>query len=113
MHERALARQIVEASVARAEGAARVVAVHGWVAETEALSRESLEAHFASCALGTIAEGARLEFQVTHVAARCSRCGATFSPEAHVLVCPSCGGVEVAVLGRTGLGIDRIVVEAR
>jgi len=112
MHESSLAKAILREVLKRAEegDAPRVVAVRGWVAETESLSRESLSMSFEAMARGTRAEGARLDLRVTHVAARCSACGDEYWPEHHVLICPACGGTEGELLGRTGLGVDAIEV---
>jgi hydrogenase nickel incorporation protein HypA/HybF len=113
MHESSLAKQILEAVVGRAEsaGARRVRVVRGWVAETESLSRESLDFHFAAHARGTPAEGARLELALIHVEARCRACGAIYAPEHHVLLCPACGSTDGEQIGRTGLGVDEVEVE--
>ena len=110
MHESSLARAILREVLSRA-GDERVVAVRGWVAETETLSRESLSATFEVMARGTAAEGAALDLTVTHVSARCAGCGAEYLPEHHLLICPACGATEGELLGRTGLGID--VIEVR
>lgn len=113
MHEASLARQIVAAVVERVRDAApcRVRVVRGWVAETEALSRESLALHFAAQARGTAADGARLELRIERVAARCRACASTYTPDHHLLLCPQCGGTEAELLGRVGLGVDAIEVE--
>jgi hydrogenase nickel incorporation protein HypA/HybF len=111
VHEAALARDLVAAVVAHAAGA-RVRIVRGWVAETEALSQESLAFHFLAQARGTVAEGARLEFDLVHVEARCAACGLRWAPEHHVLLCPACGSVETELLGETGVGIRALEVEA-
>ena len=112
MHESALARQLLRVVIERAaaSGSARVTRVSGWVAETETLSRESLELHFSAAARGTIAEGASLALELEHVRARCSACSTEYAPEHHVLSCPTCGDVGGELLGRTGIGIDSIDV---
>lgn len=113
MHESALARQIVTAVLEHAQraGAARVTVVRGWVSETEALSEESLGLHFTAHARGTAADGARLELRLARVEARCRTCARVFTPDHHVVLCPSCGGVDAELLGRVGLGVDAIEVE--
>ncbi len=112
MHEALLARQILTVVLARAEaaGAARVCAVRGWVRESEAISDESLAAHFAAHAVGTIAADARLALTIERVAARCGACGARYEPEHHVVLCPACGSGDGALLGTSGLGVDSIDV---
>jgi hydrogenase nickel incorporation protein HypA/HybF len=113
MHEAQLARSILREVLARARerGAERVLAVRGWIAETEALSRDSLVLSFTAMAQGTPAEGARLDLSVEHVAARCRACRAEYLPDHGMLVCPRCGGIEADVLGRTGLAIETMDVE--
>jgi hydrogenase nickel incorporation protein HypA/HybF len=113
VHEAALARRLLAAVLERAAdaGATRVRVVRGWVAETEALSAESLAFHFGAHAPGTAAEGARLELRLERVGARCRACGTTFTPDHHVVLCPACGA-DGELLGRTGLGLDALEVDA-
>jgi hydrogenase nickel incorporation protein HypA/HybF len=110
MHESSLARRILEVALERA-GARKVLAVRGWIAETETLSPESVEFHFSAHARGTRAEGARLELRLIHVEARCRACGTQYAPEHHVLLCPSCGSTDGEELGQTGLGIEALDVD--
>jgi hydrogenase nickel incorporation protein HypA/HybF len=114
MHETGLARQLLTAVLAHAAevGATRVRSAHGWIAETETLSAESLAFHFAAHARGTLAEGARLELRLLHVEARCHACGRTYAPEHHLLLCVGCGSTDGELLGRTGLGLDTVEVES-
>ncbi|MEZ4301563.1 MAG: hydrogenase maturation nickel metallochaperone HypA [Polyangiaceae bacterium] len=113
MHESSLAKAILREVLFRAEeaGARRVVSVHGRVAETEALSRESLSTSFEALAIGTPAEGASLDLELTHVRARCGDCGADYLPEHHVLLCPDCGSTSGEIAGPTGLAVDSIEIE--
>jgi len=109
MHEASIARRLLEVVLAAA-GPARVCAVHGWVAETEALSRESLAFQFAAHARGSAAEGARLELRLVRVEARCGSCGGRYAPDHHVLLCPACGATDGELLGETGVGVDAVEV---
>jgi hydrogenase nickel incorporation protein HypA/HybF len=112
MHESSLARQILSVVLERAAGerAVAVRRVRGWIAETEALSRESIAFHFAVLAVGTIAAGAILELEVHHVEAQCRGCRATYRPEHHVLLCPVCGRPDADLSSDTGLAIESIDV---
>jgi hydrogenase nickel incorporation protein HypA/HybF len=114
MHESSLARQLLSVVIERAasQGATRVLAVRGWVADAEELSAESLAWQFGRHAAGTIADGARVDIVVKPVSARCTRCGATYRPDHHLTLCPRCGSVEAEMLGETGLGIDAIDIDA-
>lgn len=112
MHESSLARQLLSAVLARAwrERAIAVQSVRGWIAETEALSAESVAFHFAALAAGTVAAGARLELDVRRIDARCRGCAATYRPDSHLVLCPACGSSDGELLGDTGMGIDAIEI---
>jgi hydrogenase nickel incorporation protein HypA/HybF len=112
MHETTLARDLLRVALEKATeaGAARVTAVRGWVAETETLAPESLQLHFEAHARGTAAEGARLELDVRHVAARCAGCSHEYLPEHHLLLCPECASTEAELLGEVGLGLTEVEV---
>jgi hydrogenase nickel incorporation protein HypA/HybF len=110
MHESSLARKLLDAALERTHEE-RIVAVHGWIADAEALSAESLAFHFAAHARNTRAEGAQLKVRIERIAARCKGCGEHYAPEHHVTLCPSCGCAEAQLLGRSGIGIDAIDVE--
>ena len=85
-------------------------AVHGWIAENEVRSPQSLCFHSAH-ARGTLAEGAKLELRLIHVEARCRACNTKYAPDHHLLLCPACGSTDGEVLGQTGLGIDALEVD--
>lgn len=113
MHESSLARQILKVVLERAEraSAARVRAVRGWVAETEALSPRALAFHFSACARGTCAEDATLDLRLVHVRARCRACQAEYAPEHHLLLCPACGSSDGEQLGETGIRVEALEVD--
>ena len=111
MHEASLARGILAAVLERVGSQPiRVVRVHGWLAETEALDATSIQLHFDAAAEGTAADGAELALRLTHVEARCLACDTRYPPEHHLTLCPACGSVDGELLGETGLGVDRIDV---
>jgi hydrogenase nickel incorporation protein HypA/HybF len=68
----------------------------------------AIQMHFDAAAVGTAAEGARLELRITRVRARCGACGVQYLPEHHLTLCPSCGSLDGELLGETGLGIETI-----
>jgi hydrogenase nickel incorporation protein HypA/HybF len=113
MHETSIAKQILDhvLDAAARAGAARVLAVRGWVAETEHLERRALAFHFDAHARGTAAAGAELELEITHVRARCRVCGSDYAPEHHLTLCPECGSTEAILSGPVGLGIESIRVD--
>lgn len=110
MHESSLARDLLRAVLDKTPPGATVRRVRGRIAETEALSPDSLSFHFGVLAWGTPAEGAALELATEHVGARCDDCGATYLPEHHLTLCPACGSSRGQILGTTGVFIASIDV---
>ncbi len=113
MHESSLAQNILAVVLQKAEEASarRVIAVKGWVAETEALHPASLDFHFQARAVGTPAEGAKLELRCVHVEAKCTQCATVFLPDHHVLLCSNCGSTAAQLLGPTGVAVETMQVE--
>lgn len=113
MHESSLGKQVLAAVLDRArdEGATRVRVVRGWIAETEHLEPASIAFHFGAFAKDTIAEGAELQLDLRWVEARCSGCGASYKPDHHLLLCPTCGSTDGELLGETGIAITTIEVD--
>ncbi|HTQ24865.1 MAG TPA: hydrogenase maturation nickel metallochaperone HypA [Candidatus Binataceae bacterium] len=111
MHESSLAKKILDAALELAPDG-MIVAVRGWIADTEAMDRASLALHFAAHARETRAETARLEMRIAQVAARCVQCGERYAPDHLMMLCPRCGSTEAQLLGRIGIGIDAIDVAA-
>lgn len=112
MHETSLAKDLLRVSLERLResGGSRVLAVRGFIAETERLDPAALAFHFAAHARGTPAAGAELRLELVHVKARCGACGAVYAPEHHVTLCPACSSTDAELLDRTGFGVEEIDV---
>lgn len=67
MHEAALMRDLMRRieSVARDEGSRRVVAVRVWLGALSHFTPEHFREHFVDAARGTLAEGARVEAEIS------------------------------------------------
>ena len=113
MHETGLARRSLAVVLDRTSGTApaRIRRVRGWIAETEALSPESLALHFAAHARGTRARDAVLDLRIVRVEARCDQCRQVYTPDHHVLLCPACGSDAAELLGEPGIAIETVEVE--
>lgn len=110
MHETQLARDLLRVVLERAQGA-RVLRVIGRIAETEALSPESLDFHFQAHAVGSVADGATLQLDLVHVTARCLSCGIQYQPEHHVTLCPHCNSTDAELSQQTGVFLDSLEVD--
>ena len=60
---------------------------------------DSLQFCLEAVAKGTIAEGAKIEVEVTGTDTKCPKCGFVFPVETHLLVCPDCGNRDLAKPG--------------
>jgi hydrogenase nickel incorporation protein HypA/HybF len=112
MHESSLGKDLLQAVLAQVErdGCQKVLAVRGSVAETEVLSAEAVGFHFGAFAVGTPAEGAKLELETIHVRAKCKGCGEVYLPDHHVTLCPKCSGTEADLLEECGVRITELEV---
>ncbi len=101
MHEMALAasmRDIVE-DVARSNGAARVNVVRVQLGALACVEPAALRFCFDASMQGGVAEGARLEIEVTPGTAWCMPCGKTVPLAQRGEACPSCGSYQLQVSG--------------
>ena len=101
MHEMALAssmRDIVE-EVARSNGAARVSAVRVEVGALACVETAALRFCFDASMIGSLAEGARLDIEVTPRTAWCMPCGTTVPLAQRGEPCPMCGSYQLQVSG--------------
>lgn len=109
MHEQALARGVLDAAVAHAQGR-RVLRVDVAVGALRQVVPGSLAFHFEILARGTLCEGARLQQRVVRARLRCA-CGHEWELEEPSFRCPRCGGARTSVLGGEELLVESIEVE--
>lgn len=108
MHELAITQNIVEGIVERT-GQARVLSLQLEVGRLSGVVPEAIRFCFDLVAEGTPMEGARLDIDEPEGRARCSSCGAEFSPQGWVVLC-DCGSSDAELLCGTGLRIRSVEV---
>jgi hydrogenase nickel incorporation protein HypA/HybF len=69
---------------------------------------EAFEQSFAVAAMGTVAEDAAAELVLLPVRARCSDCGGFWDCDEIPVACPTCGAVEVELVGGDELVLESI-----
>jgi hydrogenase nickel incorporation protein HypA/HybF len=106
VHELGLCSSIVDA-IARRAGERPVSRVVVRVGRLHHVHPEAFDQSFAVAATGTVAEGAAAELVLLPVRARCGSCDATWEAEEIPFACPSCGGVDVELVGG-----DELVLES-
>ena len=109
MHELALARGVLAAVLAHAEGRP-VRRIDLTVGALRQVVPDSLAFNFGVIARGTPCQGALLEQHLEPARLRCS-CGETWELRELSFRCPACGGSEASVIGGAELLVESIEVE--
>ena len=111
MHELGLCSSIVDA-IERRAGERPVERVRVRVGRLHHVHPEAFDQSFAVAAQGTVAEDAAAELVLLPVRARCTGCDATWDCDEIPLACPSCGGVDIELVGGDELVLESIEYRA-
>ena len=102
MHEASIAMAAIEQAVVAAQqhGASRITRIALRVGALRQVVPEAMMLAFEACAIGTPAEGAKLDLQEEPVVARCRPCGRQFEPDLQAIsfACPQCGRADAELL---------------
>lgn len=107
MHEMSITQSIVDAIVEHAEGT--VTAVRLQVGKLSGVLPDAVRFCFDVAAVGTVAEGARLEITEPAGRARCRLCAAKFELDDPIVLC-ACGSADVEVFSGRELVIQSLEV---
>jgi hydrogenase nickel incorporation protein HypA/HybF len=107
MHELGLCSSIVDA-IERRAGERPVARVRVRVGRLHHVHPEAFDQSFAIAAMGTVAEEAAAELVLLPVVAHCGACAATWDADEVPVACPTCGGVEIELLGGDELVLESI-----
>jgi hydrogenase nickel incorporation protein HypA/HybF len=107
MHELGLCSSIVDAVEKRA-GDRSVAHVRVRVGRLHHVHPGAFDQSFAVAAMGTVAEDAAAELVLVPVRARCGRCDGTWECDDVPVGCPSCGSIELELLGGDELVLESI-----
>ena len=107
MHELGLCSDIV-AAVDRRAGDRRVARVTVRVGRLHHVHPDAFQQSFAVAAAGTVADGAAAELVLLPVRARCRSCGTVSEADEMVSACPSCGAVEIELVGGEELILESL-----
>ena len=109
MHELGLCAAIVD-KVSERAGPRPVARLRIHVGRLLHVHPEAFDQSFAIAAMGTVADGAVPELVMLPVKARCtaSSCGAEWECDELPLACPTCGAVDVDVVGGDELLLESI-----
>jgi hydrogenase nickel incorporation protein HypA/HybF len=107
MHELGLCSSIVDA-IERRAGERPVARVRVRVGRLHHVHPEAFDQSFAVAAMGTVAEDAAADLVLLPVQTRCGGCGATWDGDEIPVACPTCGEVEIELLGGDELMLESI-----
>lgn len=115
MHEASIAMAAIEQAVqaARNHGAAKITRIELEVGVLREVVPEAMAVAFEACAVGTIAEGARLDLREQPALARCRPCGNEFTPDLAAIsfVCPACSEADSEILAGDAILLTSIECE--
>ncbi len=113
MHESGLTEDLFAHTMqhAREANAARVTRVRVLVGALSDATPESIRFYFDLMAVGTIAEGASLEFERMPGRAHCRSCGQDVDIEELFGTCPCCGEFALTMIGGNAIYLDSIEVQ--
>lgn len=111
MHELGLCTAIVDAVEQRA-GERPVARVRVHVGRLHHVHPEAFDQSFAIAAMGTVADGAAAELVLLPVRARCQSCTHAWSTDELPSTCPTCGMVDVELVGGDELLLESIEYRA-
>jgi hydrogenase nickel incorporation protein HypA/HybF len=107
MHELGLCSSIVDAIEKRA-GERPVARVRVRVGRLHHVHPEAFDQSFAVAAMGTVVEDATAELVLLPVIAHCASCGESWECDEIPVACPSCGAVEINLVGGDELVLESI-----
>jgi hydrogenase nickel incorporation protein HypA/HybF len=102
MHEASIAMAAIEQAIAaaRTHRATRITRIELDVGVLREIVPDAIAMAFEACAMGTMAEGAKLDLHEESARARCRKCGCEFAPdlETHSFACGGCGAADAEMI---------------
>jgi hydrogenase nickel incorporation protein HypA/HybF len=115
MHEASIAMAAIEQAIsaARNHRGTKITRIQLEVGVLRELVPEAMAIAFEACAIGTMAEGARLDLREQPARMRCRGCGGEFAPdlEAISFACPTCGAADSEMLAGNDILLTSIECE--
>jgi hydrogenase nickel incorporation protein HypA/HybF len=113
MHELSLVQSLLRqvGDLARAQGAARVLAVRMSVGEFSGVEPELMQMAYDDLVKDTLLSGAELVMERVPLEARCEICGREFVVEAFRFECPACHSPNTVIMRGDGLILESVTME--
>ncbi len=113
MHEASITESMLSLALekAREAKAAKVTGINLVVGELAGVVPDCVQFYFDVISKNTMAEGARLNFEIKPTQIKCRKCGNVFTPADHKWECPKCGDSNVEIASGRECYMESIEVE--
>ena len=113
MHELPITESILEITLRHAQqaNARRVEAINIVIGQLSLVVDDSIQFYWDMISEGTIAQGAKLNFQRKPVGLRCLDCQHEYSPSGESFACPNCHSESIKIIAGEEFYLDSIEVE--
>ncbi len=113
MHELSITESILAIALRHAEqaGAKRIASINLLIGKFSSVVDDSVQFYWDVIAQGTIAQGAKLNFQRIPAEMTCRDCGHAFEPNDQTFNCPQCLSPRVRISKGEELRVESIDIE--
>lgn len=113
MHELPITESILEITLRHAQqaNAQRVEAINIIIGQLSSVVDDSVQFYWDMISEGTIAQGAKLNFQRKAVELQCLACQQIYSPQGESFACPECQSESIKVITGEEFYLESIEVE--
>jgi hydrogenase nickel incorporation protein HypA/HybF len=113
MHELGITQEILNIAINKAKEADsnKVLRIDLVIGEASSVVDDCIQFYFDFVSKGTIAEGARLNFNRVPLQMKCRDCGNSFRPEKEAWECPQCQKWDVEIIKGMEFYLESIEVD--
>jgi hydrogenase nickel incorporation protein HypA/HybF len=113
MHELPITESILEITLRHAQqaNAQHVETINIVIGQLSSVVDDSIQFYWDMISEGTIAQGAKLNFQREPVKLQCQDCRNEYNPSSESFACPNCHSESIKIIGGEEFYLDSIEVE--
>jgi hydrogenase nickel incorporation protein HypA/HybF len=113
MHEASITESILSLALEKAAEAkaGKITRINLVVGELSGVVPECVQFYFDAISKNTLADGAKLDFEIKPTQIRCRKCQTVFTPANHVWACPQCRETSVEIASGQECYMESIEVE--
>ena len=114
MHELTITESLLEIALkhAKTANASRITDLYLVIGQLASIVDESVQFYWDIIAEGTIAEGAKLHFELKPTEILCLDCGHNYFPSAGQMACPECDSITIRIVSGEQFFLEAIDVDS-